>query len=307
MKKYTFGIIGLGVISKYFVAAIQKNSHTELRAVSARSRKTLDAFYAEGDVIARYENYAELISDPMIQVVVIATPNHTHEEMIRSALLAGKHVMCEKPMTMNVSSTRELVALARKRGLLLMTVFHRRYNKELISLFKDVELKKKIRRIHARYLENIPDHSGSSKWHYDVKESGGGCVIDNGINVIDVIQTLVGALTLKRAHLGMKGERLARHDANARLEYTFSGGNAVIELDWYFKGEVKDITLHLSDGSVIHKDMLSDSQEFKGSLWHEYEGAVEDFISRLETGDLQPDEASISAISAVDAAYKNLQ
>lgn len=304
MKKHTFGLIGLGVISKYFVSAVQKNPSTELVAVSARTRRTLDSFNADG--VTRYENYQDLLSDPRIQAVIIATPNNTHEEIIRTALHAGKHVLCEKPLTIGVESTRELVGFAHKKDLLLMTVFHRRYNRELASLFVNKDLQSRIIRIHARYLENIADHSGSTKWHYNLKESGGGCVIDNGINVIDVIQTLVGELSLESAQFGLRGEGITRHDATALLNYKFKKGLATIELDWYYAGEVKDIVIYLEDGSTICKDMLAGSAEFKGSLWHEYEGALQEFVLQLESGVFKQDLASIRAIAAVHSAYKNL-
>lgn len=304
MKKYRFGLIGLGIISKYFVSALEKNPQTKLVAVSARSTQSRRSFEKKG--ITGYKDYHQLLSDPLVDVVIVATPNYTHAEIIHTALLARKHVVCEKPLTLNTKDAKKFITLAKKQELLLFTIFHRRYNKELVHLFNNTKLKKKIRIICARYLEYIPDHSDSAKWHYDTTKSGGGCIIDNGINVIDVIQKLVGDITLENVHLGMKGLGSARHDANAMLTYNFRRGKAHIELDWYYKGEVKDIVLYLSDGSVIRKNMLKNSSEFKGSLWHEYEEAIKDVVLKLKSIPFESDNDSLKALTAVEEVYKHL-
>jgi predicted dehydrogenase len=304
MKKYRFGLIGLGVISKYFVSALEKNPQTKLVAVSARSAQSRKFFEKKG--INGYKDYRQLLINPLIDVVIVATPNHTHNEIIRTALLARKHVVCEKPLALNTKDAKKLIVLAKNQKLLLFTIFHRRYNKELIHLFNNTKLRKKIRSIYARYLEYIPDHSDSAKWLYDTNKSGGGCVIDNGINVIDVIRKLVGDITLENVHLGMKGVGSVRHDANAMLTYNFCGGKAHIELDWYYKGEVKDIVLYLSDGSVIRKNMLTNSSEFKGSLWHEYEAALKDVLLKLKSTPFEADYDSLKALAVVEEVYKYL-
>jgi predicted dehydrogenase len=303
MKQYRVGLIGFGVISKYFVSAIEKNKSTKLYAVCTRSPLLFFPFESKG--ILKYRRYEDLISDNKVDVVIVATPNYTHYGIIKAALLADKHVVCEKPLTITVPEAKELISLAEKKKRLLFTVFHRRYNKQIIDLLRDENKRKKIRAIHARYLENIPDHSGNAYWYYDFRKSGGGCIIDNGINVIDVIRQMVGDIRLSHAHVGMRGKGLGRHDANAILTYDFKGGRATIELDWYYSGELKDFVIYFEDG-IEYRDLLSGSVRFKESLWHEYEAAIADVVNRLEKHNYTPDIASIKALESVVSVYKKI-
>lgn len=302
MKPYGVGLIGLGVISKYFVSAVEKNKSTLLQAVCARSALSRSPFEKKG--IKGYEKYENLIADDKVEFVIVATPNNTHFDIIKKALRAGKHVICEKPLALLPAEARYLIKLAQKQDLLLMTIFHRRYNSQIIDLFKPAKKGKRIRAIYARYLEHIPDHSGQATWYYDIRESGGGCVIDNGINVIDAVRQMVGDIKLTQAHVGMRGNGKGRHDANAFLTYEFAGGQTIIELDWYYQGEVKDFVIYFDDGTVERRNMLEGSSEFKGSLWHEYEATIQEVVARLNRHDYTPDDASLRALEAVTSVYK---
>ncbi|WP_189788754.1 Gfo/Idh/MocA family protein, partial [Streptomyces capitiformicae] len=92
----------------------------ELLAVGSRSEASARRFAERHDVPRAYHSWARLAGDPDVDVVYVATPHAAHHAAVRLCLDAGKHVLCEKPFTLNAAEAAELVALARARGLFLM-------------------------------------------------------------------------------------------------------------------------------------------------------------------------------------------
>lgn len=125
-RKYRWGIIGLGDIAHQFANSFKSESG-EIAAVSARNLERIKAFAAKYQIPTFYATPDELLNDPSIDIVYIAVPNNTHFEYIMAALEAGKHVLCEKAITMNQKELEEASILANKNGLILqeaMTIFN---------------------------------------------------------------------------------------------------------------------------------------------------------------------------------------
>ncbi len=92
----------------------------ELRAVGSRRIEAAQAFAAEYGGATAHGSYEELVADPDVDVVYVATPHSMHLDNVRLALEAGKHVLCEKPVTVTVADAEEMMALARQHGRFLM-------------------------------------------------------------------------------------------------------------------------------------------------------------------------------------------
>src|SRR5205807_6826986 len=92
----------------------------ELLAAGSRSAESAGRFADAFEVARWYKNYAELVGDPEVEVIYIATPHSCHAENTRLALDAGKAVLCEKPFTINAAQAHEVIQLARERKLFLM-------------------------------------------------------------------------------------------------------------------------------------------------------------------------------------------
>ncbi|WP_430609291.1 Gfo/Idh/MocA family protein [Enterococcus sp. DIV0876] len=126
MKKYRWGMIGLGDIASQFAAGFD-SPNSELYGVSARSLPKVEAFAAQYQIPKAYATTEDLLDDPMIDIVYIAVPNDLHHEFIMKSLLAGKHVLCEKAITTNADALAEELALAKEKQLILeeaMTIFN---------------------------------------------------------------------------------------------------------------------------------------------------------------------------------------
>lgn len=123
MTSYKWGFLGTGNIARAMASALHHVPGAERFAVASRSQTTAQAFASEFGFDRAYGCYDALMADPDIDVVYVATPNGLHKDNILAALAAGKHVLCEKPMTLSVADSEECFAAARTAGLFLMEAF----------------------------------------------------------------------------------------------------------------------------------------------------------------------------------------
>ncbi|EOT29705.1 Gfo/Idh/MocA family protein [Enterococcus saccharolyticus] len=126
MTHYHWGIIGLGDIAHQFAADF-KSEKSEIYGVAARRLPKVQAFAEEFSIPTVYETVEDLLADDVIDFVYIAVPNNVHHQYIMAALQAGKHVLCEKAITMNSAELTEEIALAKEKNLVLqeaMTIFN---------------------------------------------------------------------------------------------------------------------------------------------------------------------------------------
>ncbi len=119
MEPIRWGVLAPGRIARPFAADLALVPDAELVATGSRSRDRAEAFAAEFGGAA-HGSYEDLVSDPAVDVVYVASPHALHVEHTRLALEAGKHVLCEKPMTLDAASTQSLFEEAAARGLFLM-------------------------------------------------------------------------------------------------------------------------------------------------------------------------------------------
>ena len=117
-----WGILGTGNIAKTFASAIKETDRSTLLAVGSRSKDSADLFASTYNCIG-FDNYQKLLDDKDINSIYISTPHTSHFEFSYKALISGKSVLCEKPITMNSSEAMLLFDLAKKKQLLLMEAF----------------------------------------------------------------------------------------------------------------------------------------------------------------------------------------
>lgn len=120
MKEIKLGTIGSGVIVHSILDQVKRIPGVKLVAVYSRTQEKGAALAAEYGAQKVYTDMDAFLADPEVNVVYIATPNLLHYAQARKALLAGKHVILEKPFTTKVSDARELVRIAKEKHLLLV-------------------------------------------------------------------------------------------------------------------------------------------------------------------------------------------
>ena len=112
-------VLGTGGISKSMIPEFQRSSVLECVAVCSRKEETGRAMAEQFGIPKVFISMEEMLADPEIEMVYVASPNAIHYSQTKAALLAGKHVLCEKPFAPTVAEAEELIALAKEKGLLL--------------------------------------------------------------------------------------------------------------------------------------------------------------------------------------------
>ncbi len=120
VRKFRWGILGTGAIARQFVCGLRSLPEAEVFAVGSRSEASAAEFADQRKIPRRHASYEDLVSDPDVDVVYIATPHPFHAENATLCLQTGKAVLCEKPFCVNAAEAERVVKLARERGLFIM-------------------------------------------------------------------------------------------------------------------------------------------------------------------------------------------
>jgi predicted dehydrogenase len=186
-----WGIIGTGLIASTFAADLELTGSGTAVAVGSRREGSADAFGDRFGIPNRHVGYEALVADPEVDVVYVATPHPMHHEDALLALRAGKHVLVEKPFTMNAAEAEELAAEARARGLFLMEAMWARFVPHMVE----------VRRLLAEgalgdVVTVIADHG---QWFAEdpafrlfAPELGGGALLDLGIYPVSFASMALG-------------------------------------------------------------------------------------------------------------------
>ena len=130
-----WGIIGPGRIAEEFVRALQVVENGQLQAVSGRSKSKVEAFARAHGAAQCFDSHHAMLDSPDVDVIYIATPHRYHYEQTRDCLLAGKSVLCEKPLTVNAAQAQSLIELSRQQGVFLMEALWTRF----LPIYEDIK------------------------------------------------------------------------------------------------------------------------------------------------------------------------
>ena len=187
-----WGIIGTGRIARTFASDLSFIDDGEVVAVGSRTLASAEAFAGEFGVEAVHDSYEELVADPRVEAVYVATPHPMHYANARLALEAGKPVLVEKAFTMTVDEAVDLVAIARQRGLFLMEAMWTRFLPHVIALREIVrsgELGEIVAVIadHGKWFEKDPNS------RLFAPELGGSAMLDLGVYPVSFASMILGA------------------------------------------------------------------------------------------------------------------
>ena len=187
-----FGLTGAGCIGALRSKALARIRNAELVGVTDVDQQR--AAGVASPVGARvFASFADLLACDEIEAVVVSTPPQFHEETVLAALAAGKHVLCEKPLSNSVEACRRMLKAAQGSGKTLATGFNHRYFPAIRFLKEAIEAGLIGKLDHVRAFAG---HEGLSQfrapWEYDKTVTGGGALMDVGIHLIDLTAYILG-------------------------------------------------------------------------------------------------------------------
>ncbi len=180
MQKIRWGILATGGIAGKLAQALADCDDAALVAVASRTQARADEFGDQWKIDRRYGSYEALAADPAVDVVYIATPHPFHYENMLLCLNAGKHVLCEKPLTLDAKQAQACINLARRKRLFLMEAVWTRFNPAIRQALQWAQAGAigTVRLIKADFCINAPFNTTSRLY---APELGGGALLDLGI------------------------------------------------------------------------------------------------------------------------------
>ena len=198
MAALRWGLIGCGDISRKRVApALRDLPNCEFVAVSRANFELAESFAKEFGAHRAYQHWQDLVADKEIDAVYIATPVHLHAEQTITAAAAGKHVLCEKPMAINVAECDRMIEACRKNNVKLGIAYYRHFY-PAIARIKEIIAASEIGQPVIAQINAFewfdPEPSNPRRWLIDKEQSGGGPMFDFGCHRIEVLLNILGPI-----------------------------------------------------------------------------------------------------------------
>lgn len=194
MKKIKAAVAGMGFIGTAHVEALRRLNNVEVAAICG-SRRSITEKAEELGIENYTSDYSEILNNPEIDAVHICTPNYLHFQMAKDALNAGKHVICEKPLTTTKEEAEELLALAREKGLIHATNFNIRFYPlmhQLKSMIERGDLGE-IFSVNGSYLQDWLFYETDYNWRLETEQSGDSrAIADIGSHWMDLVEFVTG-------------------------------------------------------------------------------------------------------------------
>jgi len=249
-----FGVVGLGM-GRHHCKAIINSKNARLVAVCDIDEERLKGAGEEFGV-KTFATYEEMLADPEIEAVSIATPSGMHVDMAIQALKAGKHILVEKPVDVTVDKVKKLVEAAKKSGKKAAAIFQSRTT-PLFKRIKEAISKGRLGKIigvHAllpwyrkqNYYEG-PHGSWKGTWAMD----GGGSLMNQGVHTVDLIQWLAGPVKSVYGAYGVYAHDIEAEDkASALLRFQNGALGTLMSTTAAYGGDNQIIVIHGEKGTI---------------------------------------------------------
>jgi predicted dehydrogenase len=195
MKKLRVGIVGFGFIGPHHLDAIRRLGFAEVTAIATSSSRAAREKAALHFVEKSYGKWTDLVADPEIDVIDVATPTHLHAPIALAAIAAGKHVIVDKPMALSSTEAQRMLTAARRAGVVHAVTFNIRYNVMLQHARALVARREigDVRFVRGHYLQEWLLHETDYNWRLEPDKAGGlAMVADAGAHWYDMVQHITG-------------------------------------------------------------------------------------------------------------------
>jgi xylose dehydrogenase (NAD/NADP) len=310
-----FGILSTARINRLVLGGAHESDRVEIVAVASRDRARAEAYAREQEISRAYGSYEELLADPELDAVYISLPNSLHVEWSIRALEAGKHVLCEKPLSRRPDDVVRAFDIADRAGRLLMEAFMYRHNPQTARLKELVESGAigTLRVVKAAFSFTV---SGDTNIRLAADLDGGalmdvGCYCVSGTRLLAGEPDLVfgaaveevGVDTVFAGAMRFPGDVFAQFDCGLRLpmrdelEVVGEEGSIFLDDPWHCRtpvielrrdGEVEEIVLEPADSYRLELENLAAA----------IRGEAEPLLGR---------EDAVGQARAIDALYRSAE
>lgn len=223
MKEYRVGLLGMGMIGGVHAHCISALPHhyqnlpfrVKLAGIYNRTYEKAQQAAAQYGCDFAAKTMAELIERDDIDVITISLPNHQHEEAVIAALEAGKHVYCEKPLTVSYDGAQRMLAAAKKTDAKVQMVFNNRFYPAIMRAKQIVDEGRLGKLLTFMAVYNHSSNINPAKpytWRCSKEMTGGGTLMDMGSHVLDLVNFLGGRFS--RLHATMQTATHQRPDGD---------------------------------------------------------------------------------------------
>lgn len=226
MSVLKIGIIGAGDAARAaHVPSYAANPKVELVAVADPNLAAAQSLADQYSIPNVFPDYRNLLADNSISTVDICAPHHLHYPIAIDALNAGKHVICEKPIALNLEQADAMIAAAHHAGLKLLITLNQRFLPihTKVKEFLDTGRLGKVFLANAYITGNVmPEMNNENHWKGSWNESGGGALFDTGTHIIDLMLYWFGkpsAVSAVLKKLVCSAESKADDNASVTLEF----------------------------------------------------------------------------------------
>lgn len=263
MSKIKTAICSYGMSGKLFHAPfIQQHEGYELVAACERSTKEIKERYPS---VISYSTIDELMADAIIELIIINTPNYTHFDYAKKALLAGKHIVVEKPFCNTVKECDELIALAKEKNKIISVYQNRRWDSDFKTVRKIVEEKLLGEIVEAEIHFDRYDENLSYKLHKETPGPGAGIFYDLGPHLIDQALQLFGMPKALFADITVL-RPVSKVDDYMELLLIYDGLRVRLKSGYLVKEPIPSYVLHGNKGSFLKSRADIQENELKKNV-----------------------------------------
>lgn len=298
-KKVQWGIIGAGGIAKRrMLPAMMQSENTEVVALMDKDLDSLRELSKDYNIGKIYVNEDDLLENLDVEAVYVASPVVFHLEQAKKVLRAGKHLLLEKPLTLDVAQAMELLAIYEQSNVLAMPAMVMRFHpghQEIRKLIKTGELGE-IVSCRAQLTCWFPDMENN--WRQYKETAGGGALMDMGIHCIDLLSYLTGQEIVKVGGLiDTKTFKYEVEDSASILLQLKNGANCYVDVNNNIPDEAANCFLEIygTKGSIIAR----------GTIGQDGSGEIEMVLSDQSNGYDIEQKRETSSSKVLEYVYSN--
>ena len=314
-----WGVIGAGsVAQRRAMPAINKASNAELHALMSRDEDRAKHLLETHEASRYYTSVSDLISDTELDAVYISTPVYMHCGPTIEAAENGLHVMCDKPMAMDVNECKRMLDACNANEVQLQICFLFRFHSAFQQIKEWIAEGRLGRIVHARmpFMKYAP--KPSDDWHIDPSKSGGGSLIDLGVHSIDLLEYLIGEVAEVSAFCNSVIHNYDVDETSTLMMRFKNGGQSVTETSFTAVGSDQILEIYGTDGSVVVfnddgwkiKTVIDGKQQVIGSQFEDLFQLQFEHFAQCVSGEAQPIVSGYDGLRnmrIVSAAYKSAE